>query len=54
MKGKAVLLSSDSYAALHLIMTQIGSELRDAKPAHRATNIGHPAKSVFLLGLVYV
>ena len=27
MKGKAILLSSDSYAALHLIMTRFWPEL---------------------------
>ena len=27
MKGKAILLSSDSYAALHLIMTRFWHEL---------------------------
>jgi len=28
MKGKAILLSSDSYAVLHLIMTRFQPELR--------------------------
>jgi hypothetical protein len=28
MKGKAILLSSDSYAALHLIMTRFWAEFR--------------------------
>ena len=28
MKGKAILLSSDSYAALHLIMTRFWLEFR--------------------------
>jgi len=28
MKGKAILLSIDSYAALHLIMTRFWVELR--------------------------
>ena len=29
MKSKAILLSSDSYAALHLIMTRFWPEFRD-------------------------
>ena len=28
MKGKAILLSSDSYAALHIIMTRFWPEFR--------------------------
>ena len=31
MKGKAILLSIDSYGALHLIMTRFRDELRDIK-----------------------